>query len=232
MTSEEEVLRILRDGDLRPLGQMPRASNSTVLCELADGAVRTLAVYKPREGETPLWDFPEGTLCLRERAAYVASKATGWDLVPPTVLRDGPFGFGAVQLFIDAEPGEHFLTLAQSDPEVFRRVAAFDIAINNADRKSGHCLLQAETGRIWVVDHGVTFHVDPKIRTVIWDYAGEELPDAVVDGLRALAGSAPSLSELLAPDEIDALGARIERFLAYGRFPHPSSPYAYPWPPV
>jgi hypothetical protein len=231
------VLRILRDGELRPLGLMPRASNSTLLCELVDGDVQTLAVYKPRDGENPLWDFPDGTLCLREQAAYVASRATTWDLVPPTVLRDGPYGFGAVQLFVESEPGEHYLTLAERYPDVFRRVAALDVAINNADRKSGHCLLQTETGRIWVVDHGVTFQPQPKLRTVIWDFAGEALSDDVIEGLRALSrvldGDAhESFRALLATDEIDAMRQRIERFVAYRAFPAPSSPHAYPWPPV
>jgi hypothetical protein len=231
------VLRVLREGELHPLGLMPRASNSTLLCELETADIKTLAVYKPREGESPLWDFPDGTLCLREQAAYLAARAAGWDLVPPTVLRDGPYGFGAVQLFIDAQPGEHYMTLAERHADVFRRVAALDVAINNADRKSGHCLLQVGTSRVWVVDHGVTFHPDPKLRTVIWDFAGEPLPHDVVAGLRALAGAVAgdadeAFATLLTADEVAALGRRIEALISRGVFPAPGSPYAYPWPPV
>jgi uncharacterized repeat protein (TIGR03843 family) len=231
--SEDEVLRLLRSGELRPLGLMPRASNDTLLCELEFEDVRTLAVYKPRDGETPLWDFPPGTLCLREHAAYVASKLCGWDFVPPTVLREGPYGFGAVQLFIDAEPGEHYLTLASRYQDVFMRVAAFDVAINNADRKSGHCLLSRDDARIWVVDHGVTFHEEPKLRTVIWDFAGAPLPAEVTGRLAALR-DAPleHFGASLTPAELDAMRVRIDRFLAFGAFPGPTSRYSYPWPPV
>jgi uncharacterized repeat protein (TIGR03843 family) len=227
------VLRLLREGALRPLGLMPYASNDTLLCELTLDDVRTLAVYKPRDGEAPLWDFPPGTLCLRECAAYLAASLTGWSFVPPTVLRDGPFGFGAVQIFVDAEPEEHYLTLAAKHRDVFMRVAAFDVAINNADRKSGHCLLERESGRIWLVDHGVTFHAEPKLRTVIWEFAGEPLPPDVVRGLGALrAAGAAAFDGLLDTDEVAALQDRIDRFLAFGSFPAPSSRWSYPWPPV
>jgi uncharacterized repeat protein (TIGR03843 family) len=234
---EGDVLRILADGELRPLGLMPRASNATLLCELVSGDVRTLAVYKPRRGEEPLWDFPPGTLCLREQAAYLVSRATGWDLVPPTVLRDGPYGYGAVQLFIDAEPGEHYLTLAERYSEVFRRMCAFDVVINNADRKSGHCLLERGGDRIWVVDHGVTFHPDPKLRTVVWDFVGEPLGDDVVDGLEALLavarnGSEATFGGLLSEDETSALARRTARLLKDRVFPEPVSSRPYPWPPV
>lgn len=216
---------------------MPRASNVTLLCELDGGGVHTLAVYKPRRGEEPLWDFPDGTLCLREQASYVASRATGWDLVPPTVLRDGPYGFGATQLYIDARPSEHYLTLAPRYPHVFRRLCAFDIAINNADRKSGHCLLERDGDRIWVVDHGVTFHAEAKLRTVVWDFVGEPLGNDVVDGLEALlavahAGNGGAFDRLLSEEEIAAISRRVRRILKAGVFPEPSSDRPYPWPPV
>lgn len=218
---------------------MPHASNYTFLCELAHGPARMLAVYKPRAGEQPLWDFPTGTLCLRETAAYRVSAASGWDFVPPTVLREGPHGFGAVQLFIDHEPGEHYMTLGPGREDVFRKVAAFDIVINNADRKSGHCLLERFGERIWVVDHGVTFHVEPKLRTVIWEYEGEDLPPDVVEGLLRIEAAlypGASLAETLEPtlegSEVEALRERVSGLLAAGRYPSPGPGRPYPWPPI
>ncbi len=231
--TEEEILALLAEGDLRPLGLMRNASNGTFLCEHSSGA---LVVYKPRAGEAPLWDFPDGTLCVREVAAYVVSSASGWDLVPPTVLREGPMGPGAVQLFIDAEPGEHYLTLAPGREDVFRRVAAFDVVINNADRKSGHCLLERFGERVWMVDHGVTFHPAPKLRTVIWDYEGERLPHDVVEGLlrleTALRRAPDMLSELLSEPEVEAFKDRVQALVRAGVFPSPGSERAFPWPPI
>lgn len=218
---------------------MHDASNATFLCELSSGSLRTLVVYKPRSGEAPLWDFPDGTLCRRELAAYLVSRASGWDFVPPTVMRDGPMGEGAVQLFIESEPGEHYLTLATGREDVFRRVAAFDVVINNADRKSGHCLLERFGERIWVVDHGVAFHAQPKLRTVIWDFAGEALPEDVLDGLlrletslRSADGFRVEISTLLDGSEIDALEDRLAALLHRGRFPEPGASRPYPWPPI
>ncbi|MCA1833848.1 MAG: SCO1664 family protein [Actinomycetota bacterium] len=238
--TESEIIALLAQGDLRPLGLMPHASNGTFLCELSSGAVRTLVVYKPRSGEAPLWDFPDGTLCQREVAAYAVSAASGWDFVPPTILRDGPMGPGSVQLFIDAEPAEHYFTLAPARDEIFQRVAAFDIIANNADRKSGHCLLERDGGRIWVVDHGVTFHVAPKLRTVIWDYEDEHLPKSVVDGLERLGAMlvrresdlAQALATLLHEQEVAAIRRRIDELLVDGKFPGPGDGRPYPWPPV
>ena len=234
----ERVAALLGRGTIEPVGLLPGASNETFLCTIADGEIETYVVYKPRDGETPLWDFPDGTLYRREMAAAVVSRALGWDFVPPTVVRDGPFGVGMVQLFVDHEPSEHYLTLEAAHREVFRRVAAFDVVINNADRKSGHCLLQRETGRIFVVDHGVTFHTQPKLRTVIWDYAGERLPadvkaDLVRFGAELAAGAVrDALDELLAPDEVDAVRARTAGLVRHAGYPHPGPGHPYPWPPV
>jgi hypothetical protein len=230
----ERVLALLEAGTLSLEGLLPGASNDTFLCTIADGELETYVVYKPRDGEAPLWDFPDGTLYKREMAAYVVAQALGWDLVPPTVIRDGPRGIGMVQLFIDHDPAEHYLTLEASHAEVFRRVAAFDLVINNADRKSGHCLLQRQTGRIFVVDHGVTFHAQPKLRTVIWDFAGEPLPaDVKADLGRLTAGSQlAQLLELLDPAELDAMTARTAALLRLGVFPEPGPGRPYPWPPV
>lgn len=236
--NSERIVGLLASGTIDPVGLLPGASNETFLCTIADGDLSSYVVYKPRDGEAPLWDFPDGTLYRREMAAYIVGRAIGWDFVPPTVLRDGPFGVGMVQLFIDHEPSEHYLTLEGSHRDLFRRVAAFDVVINNADRKSGHCLLQRETGRIFVVDHGVTFHEQPKLRTVIWDYAGEPLPaDVKADLARFVTALAAGevrdvLDELLSPDEIRALEARTSVLMRHGSYPHPGPGRPYPWPPV
>ena len=236
--SSERVLALLGEGTIEPLGLIPGASNDTFLTTIGDGELETYAVYKPRDGEAPLWDFPDGTLYRREMAAYVVIEALGWQIVPPTVIRDGPFGVGMLQLFIDHETAEHFLTLEKTHRDVFRRVAAFDVAVNNADRKSGHCLLQRDTERIFVVDHGVTFHGQPKLRTVIWDYAREPLPADVKFDLAGLATKLTAgevreaLIPLLQPDELDALEARTAGLVKHGSFPEPGPGRPYPWPPV
>lgn len=231
------VLDLLSEGTLSPVGRLPGASNETFLATVSHGDLETYAVYKPRDGEAPLWDFPDGTLYRREMAAYVVARALGWDFVPPTVVRDGPLGIGVAQLFIDHDPAEHYLTLADAHADVFRRVAAFDLIINNADRKSGHCLRQRDTGRIFVVDHGVSFHAQPKLRTVIWDYEGEVVPHDVVAELEAFRAAAAgslraSLDALLDRAEVSALLARTEALITRPLFPAPGPGRPYPWPPV
>lgn len=231
------ALELLSEGDIRPLGLMPRASNYTFLAEVGEGDRTVLAVYKPRRGETPLWDFPEGTLCNREVAAYELSRALGWPAVPPTILREGPMGEGSLQLFVEADPRQHFFTLKETGLAAFMPVATFDVVTNNADRKSGHCL-RAEDGTIWVVDHGVCFSVEPKLRTVIWEFAGQRVPERYVEDVRRLAADLRSgalreaLLELLSAREIDATVRRAERLARTGRFPAPGHGRAYPWPPV
>jgi hypothetical protein len=236
--SGAEALALLSSGDLRVRALLPAASNDTYLAEAVDGDRGALAVYKPRDGEAPLWDFPYGTLCLREVAAYEVSEALGWGFVPPTVLRGGPRGVGSVQLFIDHDPDEHYFTLAPARADDFRRACAFDLLINNADRKAGHCLLESETGRVWLIDHGVSFHAQPKLRTVIWDFAGERIADAVLADLDRFAGLleggafAERLGALLAAVEVEALRRRALRVVEAGAFPGPGSRRHYPWPPV
>lgn len=228
------MLDRLQSGEVELVEQMRWASNATFLARLdADG---TLVIYKPRRGERPLWDFPPGSLSAREVAAYEVSRASGWEVVPPTVLRDGPFGEGMVQLFVDHDPDEHFLELRDDHADRFRQVAAFDVVVNNADRKSGHCILDGY-GHVWGIDHGVTFHAHPKLRTVIWDYAGEPLPGHVVDGLchvaRELDGElAARLTGLLSLEETEATRLRVRRLLDEGAFPLPRGDYPYPWPLV
>jgi hypothetical protein len=237
MTKAAVVPSILVEGELRTVGLLPRASNYTFLAEVTDGATTVPVVYKPREGETPLWDFPEGTLCNREVAAFLVADALGWPNVPPTVLRDGPLGEGAVQLFVRSDPTEHYFTLRERFRDEFRRVAAFDVITGNGDRKAGHCLLDADE-RIWVVDHGLCFAARPWLRTVIWDFAGQPLPDDLRHDMRRLAdalGSGAlreSLLQLLSAGEIDAAAERAEELGESGAFPHPGSGRAFPWPAV
>lgn len=215
---------------------LPYASNYTLLAKLNSGGDGTLVVYKPRRGETPLWDFPPGTLCQREVAAYSVASAAGWDFIPPTILRDGPLGEGAVQLFVDHDPSVTAFDLCEGREALFQRIVLFDLMINNADRKAGHVFADAE-GRAWVVDHGVSFHAAPKLRTVLWDFIGLEIDSGdliAVGGVRnALAGQlADSLAPLLEPEEIAALMSRVEFLLESKVFPAPGPGRPYPWPPV
>jgi hypothetical protein len=235
--SLDEDLELLARGEMRLVGLLPNASNYTFLTEVRREERTALAVYKPQRGETPLWDFPDGTLCRREVAAYVLARTLGWPAVPPTVLRDGPHGEGSVQLYVDSDPAQHFFTLRESLPEAFLPFAAFDVVANNADRKGGHCLLDSG-GRIWAVDHGVCFSSEPKLRTVIWDFAGHPVPAALLDDVVRVAkdlraGSLrDELLELLSEAEVDATARRAERLVGAGRFPVPGAGRSYPWPPV
>jgi hypothetical protein len=225
--------------EMKVLGLLQGASNYTFLARLGphppDGL---LAVYKPARGESPLWDFQAGTLYLREVAAYELSKVLGWPQIPPTVARpDAPHGAGAVQLFVEAD-GRHFLGEQKNRRETWLRVAQFDVITNNADRKSGHCLFDPE-GRVWVIDHGLTFHAEHKLRTVIWDFAGEPLPAELCgDVERALlelenGELARKFEALITPAEIRVLRRRLRRTLdARWRFPEPASAWSIPWPPV
>ena len=238
--SSEETERLLEDlPGFKILGLLHGASNYTFLAELGPhqpGGLRI--VYKPAKGESPLWDFDAGTLYRREVAAYELSKVLGWPRIPPTVVRSkAPHGVGAVQLFIDAD-GRHFLGANQAEPETWIQVSLFDVITNNADRKSGHCLFDSDDN-VWVIDHGLTFHVEQKLRTVIWDFAGRELPDNLCgDVERALielegGGLAKRLAGLIAPGETRALKRRLRGVLApRWSFPEPTSAWSIPWPPV
>jgi len=235
--SDPHVIELLEHGELRPVGLLPRASNYTFLAEVCDGERTALVVYKPQAGEAPLWDFPDGTLCRREVAAYALSRALGWPSVPPTVLRDGPHGLGAVQLFVNVDPSEHFFTMRDRDPAPFLSVAAFDVVANNADRKSGHCL-RGEGGIVWVVDHGVCFATEPKLRTVIWDFIGRPVPGPLLEDIRRVTSELESgplrdeLSELLSSGEVSATARRARALVRAAEYPPPRSPRPYPWPPV
>ena len=234
--SDAEALALLQRGEVEVLGLLPRASNFTFLARVHDGSTQALAVYKPHSGEAPLWDFPDGSLAEREVAAYVVADALGWPHVPPTVLRDGPHGPGSVQRFVSFDPNHHYLTLREELPDTFRRIALFDVVVNNADRKSGHCLLGPEG--VFVVDHGVCFHEEPKLRTVIWDFSGEPIPGPLADDLRALASSLRGgelrerLLSLLTQAEVAATEERLGTLCDTGRFPEPGPGRAVPWPVV
>ena len=237
MRTASDAVESLRRGELHLVGLLPRASNYTFLAEVRSDAGAIPVVYKPREGEMPLWDFPEGTLCQREVAAYLLADALGWPNVPPTVLRDGPHGEGSVQLFVDAEPGEHYFTLRERYPDEFRAVAAFDMLTGNGDRKSGHCLLGLD-GAIWSVDHGLCFSEDPVLRTVVWEYAGEPIPDDLVADVRRTASAIregqlrAGLIPLLSAGEIEAAARRADALVRAGTFPPPGPGRSQPWPPV
>lgn len=214
-------------GAIEVLGRFTDASNYAFLVR----AGQTRAVYKPRDGENPLWDFPDGTLYRREVAAYRVSEALGWGVVPETVVRDdAPFGPGSLQRFIDADLEEHYLTLMPARADEFRRVALFDLVVNNADRKSGSCLLEKGSGVIYAVDHGVCFHADEKLRTVIWDFAGEPIPAPLLDDLAALD---VDLADLLEADEAAAVRVRAQLLVSAAAFPDPPTDRRpYPWPPI
>ena len=235
-----EVARVLEVGDLEIAGRMRYSSNATFLVEASVDGITLPAVYKPQRGERPLWDFPDGTLCRREVAAYELSVGLDWGIVPVTVLRtEGVLGEGAVQQFIDHDPEEQYFTLLEGREDVFQRFAVFDILANNTDRKGGHCLRDRGTGAIQGIDHGLTFHPMWKLRTVIWDFAGMPLPGAVVDDVkraRAELDGGPlgrRLAGLLAPDEIAAVAWRADALVRTGRFPEPDAGYhSVPWPLV
>jgi len=215
-------------------GRMPWSSNATFLVELTLDGATALAVYKPERGERPLWDFPSG-LYKREIAAYLLSDALGWGLVPLTIARDGPYGEGSFQLFVDADFEQHFFTLVENDAhhDRLRRMCAFDLLANNADRKSGHCLLGPD-GLVYGIDNGLSFHVEPKLRTVIWAFAGQPIPDDLLGDIRRVfdAGLPPALAALLSAGERKVLAARARAILNAGRFPRDDRGYRYPWPEV
>lgn len=244
--AEAAVLDLLRQAELEPVGRISSASNVTLLCRLGDDRLHgeLLAVYKPERGEAPLWDFPPGTLHRREVAAFVVDRALGWGMVPPTVLRDdAPYGRGSVQLFVDHDPDRHYFTLVEEAADAvlsqLRRMVVFDVIVNNADRKGSHVLLP-EDGRIRLVDHGICFHAEAKLRTVAWDFAGEPVPGDAREDAARLADrledrtdpATRRIGQLLDGDELDALRRRARTSEDLDRLPHPTGPRPLPWPPL
>ncbi|MBW8483373.1 SCO1664 family protein [Actinomadura parmotrematis] len=228
---------LLARGELTVEGRLVQASNATLYCRIACAGVEAACVYKPVAGERPLWDFPDGTLAEREVAAYAVSRVMGWDTVPPTVHRDGPYGPGMVQLWVEPDPDIDLVALSRSEDEAIRRMSVFDAVINNADRKIGH-LLPPGDGHVYGCDHGVTFSTEYKLRTVLWQWRGQRLTD---DALRALervrAGLdgplAARLGELLTPDEVEATRRRVAMMLKHRIHPYPPEDWpAIPWPPL
>jgi uncharacterized repeat protein (TIGR03843 family) len=232
----DDVLRLLREGELSVEGRLVDASNATLYCTATLDDVTAAVVYKPVRGERPLWDFPDGTLAGREAGAYLVSQATGWEVVPPTVLREGPYGPGMCQLWVDVDDSVDLGALARSDHPDLQRMAVFDAVVNNADRKGGH-LLPRPDGRVQGVDHGICFSAEDKLRTLLWQWRGLPLPDEAVEvlsHLRALLEGelGAALHALLTATEVAATTARVDRLLADRRFPEPSPDWpAIPWPP-
>ena len=239
---EAGVVALLTDADLSVRGFLANASNHTLLVQVGALEAGVLGVYKPRAGERPLWDFPPGTLCQREVAAYRVSAFLGWDIVPPTVLRDGPLGIGSLQLFVPHDPQEHYFTLYDDERhhDDLARLAVFDLLVNNADRKGSHVLWSEADQRLFGIDHGVTFHDEPKLRTVIWDFGGAPILPAWQADMERLAMAleagdaiADTLAELLSPAELRLLGRRARLLARTQALPEvPSDRRPYPWPPL
>lgn len=233
-TSRSEI--VLREGDLVVTGRLVDASNATLLATASLDDVDITCIYKPIAGERPLWDFPDGTLANREYAAYLLSRDSGLNVVPLTVLRDGPFGSGMVQVWIDTDESRDRIELFQSDDLHLRRMALFDAIINNTDRKIGH-LLPTVDGQVFGCDHGVTFHSDDKLRTVLWQWSGQEFTEQEQKELGELKAKLESalgdeLQTLITVEEFDALVFRVETLMATNTFPVPSTEWpAVPWPP-
>jgi hypothetical protein len=238
----DHTLEILREGELEVLGRLLASTNQALFCRLTwpcpdpEPPVVIEAIYKPIRGERPLDDFPDGTLSRREVAAHVVSEATGWAIVPPTVMRDGPFGEGMVQLWIDTDDSVDVVGLVIEDDPRLRPIALFDAIVNNTDRKGGH-LLPVRGGHIFGVDHGVCFSPVPKLRTVLWGWRGEPLTDDEMETVAGVHdalddGLGDALAPLLQPIEIAATLRRTERLLQTKHFPRPSPNWpAVPWPP-
>jgi uncharacterized repeat protein (TIGR03843 family) len=230
----DPVRSVLELGEIEIEGRMPWSSNGTFLCTVTHGEQWLRAIYKPRRGERPLWDFPRG-LDRREVAAHELSEALGWGLVPHTVLRDGPLGTGSVQRFVEADFEQHYFTLYEAGRhhDRLRAMCAFDLVANNTDRKSGHCLVSVGD-ELFGIDHGLCFHEDFKLRTVIWEFAGEPVPDHLLVDLERLrvCGLPTPLAELLDESEQEALLGRIDLVLDLGHFPLDETGHRYPWPLV
>lgn len=234
------ILEALQKGTIELQGQFLSGSNYTFLADIAYGDLSFQVVYKPVRGEQPLWDFPHGSLARREVAAYLVSEALGWDLVPPTILRkNGPLGSGSLQQYIDHDPNDHFFNFEEKDRQRLRTVVIFDLLLNNADRKGGHILRDAQD-HLWLIDHGLCFHSEEKLRTVVWEFSGEEIPSDLLHGVGQLMDQLvegeklyTELLQYLRAGEVSALYSRARRLCETGRFPSPpSSRRSYPWPPV
>ena len=234
LNPESNIVHALEHGDITIIGRMPHSSNATFLVSVQCGETSFQAIYKPLRGERPLWDFEPG-LHRREIAAYMLSQAMGINMVPPTVLREGPLGEGSLQHFIDADVEQHYFTIFEQREDLhdqLRAMCVFDIVANNTDRKAGHCLLGLDD-KVWGIDHGVCFAADFKLRTVIWEFGGEPLPDHLRAAIEPLIETIPlNIATLLSSDEVSALQERVQWLCEGGAFPIDRSGSRYPWPLV
>ncbi len=232
-----ETHLLLKHGEIRSCDDLGWGSNYTFCVDLFYDGRQGRGVYKPRRGERPLWDFPDGTLYRREYAAFLVSQAIGWPCIPPTVIRPGPHGVGSVQLFVDSDPPRSIRELLECRDEELAQVAAFDFITNNADRKAGH-LLRDENGTLWSIDHGLCFNVVPKVRTVLLHYCGQEIPERLLADLQRFRANEPligglveALRPLLDDDEVNAFIQRLEWVLEHRVFPALDPYRSVPWPP-
>lgn len=235
--SEEEARPLLESGEIIGGYRMPWGSNYTFVVRIAAGEGKYIrAIYKPRDGERPLYDFPHGTLYRREYATFVLSRALGWPNVPMTLIREGPYGIGTAQLFIECDPEITYFDLIHDNDDQLERMAIFDLVVNNADRKAGHCLL-GDDGRVWSIDHGLTFHPMFKLRTVMLEFWGREIPKPLIDDMESLLSKIESQGELnhclaglLAPKDFKALRMRLELILRERKLPALDPYRNVPWP--
>ena len=234
LNPESNIVHTLEHGEITSIGRMPHSSNATFLVSVQCGETSFQAIYKPLRGERPLWDFEPG-LHRREIAAYMLSQAMGINMVPPTVLREGPLGEGSLQHFIDADVEQHYFTIFEQREDLhdqLRAMCVFDIVANNTDRKAGHCLLGLDD-KVWGIDHGVCFAADFKLRTVIWEFGGEPLPNHLRAAIEPLIETVPlNIATLLSSDEVSALQERVQWLCEGGAFPIDRSGSRYPWPLV
>jgi uncharacterized repeat protein (TIGR03843 family) len=234
LDSYKKLHDALQCGDYELKGQFVLGSNYTFLVEVHHEGTSYPAVYKPSRGEQPLWDFPENTLALREVAAYLVSEALGLHIVPFTTLReDGPHGIGSLQQFIDYDPNYHYFNFSGDDRQLLRPLALFDLLVNNADRKGGHIFFENGTHKLFAIDHGICFHAEDKLRTVLWDFAGQRIPADLLERLSLSRGLLTDLKPYLSPEEISALCDRAAYIRKRGIFPRqPRDRRAMPWPPL
>ena len=225
MSVYQATCDLISRGEIVSYQLTPIGSNYTFAVQIQLGDRTSLAIYKPRDGESPLWDFPSGTLYKREYAAYLLSNILGWDFIPFTTIRDGPYGIGTVQLFVEHDPKQNYYSLTDAIAPQLKTIACFDLVANSTDRKPNHLLLDPD-GKLWSIDHGLTFHAQTKIRTVIWDFSGERIPKPLLNRLKVLHKElqAPQdqlseLLELLQPEEVTALQSRVEWVLTERIYP-------------
>ena len=231
MNVDPVTIEVLKHGEIVSLQLTPAGSNYTFLAQVHLGDHTCPAIYKPRDGEAPLWDFPSGTLYKREYAAYLLSEVLGWNFIPFTIIREGPYGIGSVQMYVEHDPRQNYYTLSQDSSNhggrsnELRTIACFDLVANSTDRKANHLIVSAG-GKLWSIDHGLTFHADTKIRTVIWDFSGEPIPAHLLAALAGLTvqlenpeGQLQELLEQLRPEEVVALKERVDWVLSERVYP-------------